>query len=453
MTSHRLSGALALPLWEMEKQKVEEIVNSEMTEDALFAVFIKGSDGKSAILGKKRDKDWKIIPADRDLSNELISSKTDILRSKGANTAGEKIGTVEVYLTDRFLKTELQNKAIEIILKGLCILFIVVSSLYLFLSRLILKPILSITANLKESSGDLTRRIEIRTNDEIGELAEAFNEMTSQLCWTLGRATSISQTLSRGASEQAVSLQEASASLEQMAYSMKKNAESSVHANGLTQQAKEMVSTANESMSLLTVSMKDMTAASEETQKIVKTIDEIAFQTNLLALNAAVEAARAGEAGAGFAVVADEVRNLAMRAAEAAKNTADLIEGTVKRIKDGAQIVLKTSDAFGKVGSITLEVGECMSAVTIASNEAARGVELITSTIASMSSVTNQNATEAQELASMVGRFEIGVLDESDSPPAPGTPLLNDGKASLDATKKHRTHVYLPLTDGRQPPL
>ena len=97
-----------------------------------------------------------------------------------------------------------------------------------------------------------------------------------------------------------------------------------------------MVDEANHAMIELTGSMKEITTASEETAKIIKTIDEIAFQTNLLALNAAVEAARAGEAGAGFAVVADEVRNLAMRAAEAAKNTANLIEGSVKKIKKGS---------------------------------------------------------------------------------------------------------------------
>ena len=102
-------------------------------------------------------------------------------------------------------------------------------------------------------------------------------------------------------------------------------------------------------MDKLTTSMGEISKASEETSKIIKTIDEIAFQTNLLALNAAVEAARAGEAGAGFAVVADEVRNLAMRAAEAAKNTANLIEGTVKKVKDGSELVGQTEKEFREV--------------------------------------------------------------------------------------------------------
>src|SRR5512140_1539346 len=131
----------------------------------------------------------------------------------------------------------------------------------------------------------------------------------------------------------------------------KQNAENAAQANNLMAETKGAVTRANQSMEKLTASMGEISRASEETSKIIKTIDEIAFQTNLLALNAAVEAARAGEAGAGFAVVADEVRNLAMRAAEAAKNTADLIEGTVKKIKGGADLLGKTSGEFSEVST------------------------------------------------------------------------------------------------------
>jgi methyl-accepting chemotaxis protein len=114
--------------------------------------------------------------------------------------------------------------------------------------------------------------------------------------------------------------------------------------------ATHTVGKANDSMEQLAGSMKEITRASEETSKIIKTIDEIAFQTNLLALNAAVEAARAGEAGAGFAVVADEVRNLALRAADAAKNTSELIEGTTKEVRDGSALAEKTNSAFARSG-------------------------------------------------------------------------------------------------------
>jgi methyl-accepting chemotaxis protein len=153
-------------------------------------------------------------------------------------------------------------------------------------------------------------------------------------------------------------------------------------------------------MQSLTGSMKEIIAASEETSKIIKTIDEIAFQTNLLALNAAVEAARAGEAGAGFAVVAEEVRNLAMRAADAAKNTSVLIEGTVKKIKDGSNLVIKTNEAFAEVAISASKVGELVGEIAAASQEQAQGIDQINKAVAEMDKVTQQTAANAEESAS-----------------------------------------------------
>jgi methyl-accepting chemotaxis protein len=145
--------------------------------------------------------------------------------------------------------------------------------------------------------------------------------------------------------------------------------------------------------------MSEISKASEQTSKIIKTIDEIAFQTNLLALNAAVEAARAGEAGAGFAVVADEVRNLAMRAAEAAKNTSELIQDTVVKINEGSMIVEKTGKDFSKVVDGALQVAGLVGQMASASGEQAEGIDQISKAVAEIDKVVQQSAANAEESA------------------------------------------------------
>ncbi|HYQ61583.1 MAG TPA: methyl-accepting chemotaxis protein, partial [Desulfatiglandales bacterium] len=170
--------------------------------------------------------------------------------------------------------------------------------------------------------------------------------------------------------------------------------------------ARQTIEKANVSMDGLTGSMKEIAAGSEQTQKIVKTIDEIAFQTNLLALNAAVEAARAGSAGAGFAVVADEVRNLAIRAAEAAKNTSGLIEDIVKKIRNGEKLVGVTSEAFQEIMESSGKVVRLIAEIAGSSQEQSVGIDQISRAVAEMNNLTQQNAAGAEELASIMAMFK-----------------------------------------------
>ncbi len=238
------------------------------------------------------------------------------------------------------------------------------------------------------------------TTGSIRRVIAGLTESAEEVASASGQVSSASQSLAQGSSEQAASIEETSASLEEMSAMTKQNANNAQQANDLMGAAKQVVTTADESMGKLTESMAEITKASEETSKIIKTIDEIAFQTNLLALNAAVEAARAGEAGAGFAVVADEVRNLAMRAADAAKNTAGLIEGTVKKVKDGSELVNRTNAAFKQVADSSAKSADLVAEIAAASSEQSQGIGQINTAVTELEKVTQQNAANAEESAS-----------------------------------------------------
>ncbi len=231
-------------------------------------------------------------------------------------------------------------------------------------------------------------------------IIEGLSDGAEQVSTASGQVSSASQQLAEGSSEQAAAIEETSSSLEEISSMTKQNADHAAQADTMTSETNAVIGQANDSMSALSTSMQEISRASEETSKIIKTIDEIAFQTNLLALNAAVEAARAGEAGAGFAVVAEEVRNLAMRSAEAAKNTANLIEGTVKKVQAGSELVGRTDEAFGKVAQSSAKVRELVSEIAAASREQTQGIEQVKKAVTEMDKVVQQNAANAEENAS-----------------------------------------------------
>ncbi|MCF8061030.1 MAG: hypothetical protein K9M82_00805 [Deltaproteobacteria bacterium] len=234
----------------------------------------------------------------------------------------------------------------------------------------------------------------------VNRMIEGLTQSAEEVTRASGQISTASQSLAEGASEQAASIEETSSSLEEMASMTQQNADNAAKADRIMREAKETVETANASMVELTASMEVITKSSDETSKIVKTIDEIAFQTNLLALNAAVEAARAGDAGAGFAVVADEVRSLAMRAAEAAGNTADLIDDTTRKVKDGSSLLSRTNEEFQEVSFGAAKVADLVSEISAASNEQAQGIDQVNRAVAEMDKVVQQNASQAEESAS-----------------------------------------------------
>jgi len=242
-------------------------------------------------------------------------------------------------------------------------------------------------------SGSITKPV----NLIVGKLSDSSSHSRQ-----VSEQTSISgKELAETVSRQAAAIQEMSSALEQMSAMTRKNADNAAQAEQLTKEVRRIAGSVGQSMSSLAHFMKDISETGKQTQGIVKTIDEIAFQTNLLALNAAVEAARAGETGAGFAVVADEVRNLAMRAADAAKNTNSLIEAVIRKIGEGVQLTEKTNTDFSEAMNSSSKASDLVGEIAQASAEQSQGIESISRAVSDMEKITQDNAANAEETASI----------------------------------------------------
>jgi methyl-accepting chemotaxis protein len=237
------------------------------------------------------------------------------------------------------------------------------------------------------------------TNGALGLAIAQLTEGTEQVVAAAGQVSTSAQELSQGATEQAASLEETSASMEEMSSMTRKNAENSQTTAGLMIEVDGRVGESAQALSDMVTSMDAIQESSQQVSKIIKTIDEIAFQTNILALNAAVEAARAGEAGMGFAVVADEVRNLAQRSAQAAKDTAGLIEQSIERAQGGSRKVDVVSNAIAGITESVRKVKALVDEVSVASQQQAQGFDQVSQAIAQMEKVTQTTAATAEESA------------------------------------------------------
>lgn len=227
-----------------------------------------------------------------------------------------------------------------------------------------------------------------------------LDDGANQVAAAASQVSGSSQSLAEGASEQAASLEETSASLEEMSSMTKRNAENADKAKDLARLTKTAADSGATDMQEMSTAMDAIKSSSDNIAKIIKTIDEIAFQTNILALNAAVEAARAGEAGMGFAVVADEVRNLAQRSAQAAKETAQKIEDSIRKSDHGVQISQKVALSLTEIVTKARQVDELISEIASASREQSQGIQQVNTAVVQMDKVTQSNAANAEESAS-----------------------------------------------------
>lgn len=240
------------------------------------------------------------------------------------------------------------------------------------------------------------RSITTSLTDVASQIADGADQVFSAAT----QITTASQMLAEGTSEQAASLEETSASTEEINSMARRNSENSRSAATLVNQSDEKFTDTNRSLKDMILAMAEINASSDKIAKIIKVIDEIAFQTNILALNAAVEAARAGEAGMGFAVVADEVRNLAQRSAQAARDTAILIEESISKSNGGKAKVDHVAKAIETITEQSGQVKTLVDEVHLGSEEQSRGIEQIGKAIMQMEQLTQRSAASAEESAS-----------------------------------------------------
>ncbi|BCA80771.1 methyl-accepting chemotaxis protein [Desulfuromonas sp. AOP6] len=309
-----------------------------------------------------------------------------------------------------------------------------------------------VVASLQQlASGDLTFQVTPRDDQDVvrNALAQVARDLNSilgqvqvageQIASGSAQVSDSSQSLSQGATESASSLEEITSSLTEMGSQTSLNAENASQANQLAAHARGAAEKGNAHMQAMVTAMGEINESGQNISKIIKVIDEIAFQTNLLALNAAVEAARAGQHGKGFAVVAEEVRNLAARSAKAAKETADLIEGSVKKAENGADIADKTAGALSEIVTGITKVTDLVAEIAAASNEQAQGLSQINQGLSQIDTVTQQNtasaeesaaaaeelSSQAEQLRQMLSRFMLAGKQSRFAPvEAPSTPAF-----------------------------
>jgi len=307
-------------------------------------------------------------------------------------------------------------------------------------------------------------------NSKLKEISQAMGSGAEEVASAAGQVASASQSLAQGASEQAASLEETSASGEEVTSMTRQNADNSRTAAECMAEVDTRVGETNRTLQEMETSMAEINASSDKIARIIKVIDEIAFQTNILALNAAVEAARAGEAGMGFAVVADEVRNLAQRSAQAAKDTAGLIEDSISKSQEGSDKLTRVSTAIQAITASATKVKTLIDEVNLGSQEQARGIEQISKAIAQMEHVTQRNAASAEQSASAAQemnaqadtiktfvaemRMLVGGVSEAPSLHAPKRQAIKRAASVAKATKPEsasRPHPVMPK--ARQTPV
>ncbi|RZI43552.1 methyl-accepting chemotaxis protein [Herbaspirillum sp. HC18] len=450
-----------------EEKKLAEQFNasrqkfvSDGIAPAIAALRAKDTGQATELLNGRMNELFQPV---RDDINKLIALQLDVSKTEYEHSQAR-------YLLVR-------NSCIAGILFGL----ILAALVGYWLVRAISSPLnaaIKIAGNI--ASGDLTQRIDIRSQDETGQLMRALKNMneslvnivsqvrtgTETIATASGQIAAGNQDLSSRTEQQASSLEETASSMEELTSTVKQNADNARQANQLAASASEVASRGGEVVAQVVDTMGAINESSKKIVDIIAVIDGIAFQTNILALNAAVEAARAGEQGRGFAVVAGEVRSLAQRSAAAAKEIKSLIDDSVDKVHTGAELVNRAGATMEEIVESVRRVTDIMGEISAASSEQTAGIEQINVAIAQMDEVTQQNASlveqaaaasesmqdQAAKLSHTVGVFKLdGMHAVAAQPktaraiPRPQKPRIEKRASGISAPRKQIASARPPV--------